>query len=130
METPKPKWLKDYEARSEIRSKLPDVPIEVSHHARRRGKQRCGLSREQILDQLQGAKAFQAETDRWIVLISGRKGIAEAVLILDPEFRWLKVVSLIPIGPASRECMCSRKRFCRLQREYIIKEEKHECLSI
>lgn len=99
--TAEPEWLKVYRAGTESRSRLPNFPVKMSRHARKRGKERCGLPEWELMERIKTAKAFQSDEIRWEVPITNpRRGkgtiIALAILVLNREMGSLVVVSILP----------------------------------
>lgn len=71
-----------------------NLPVELTHHARRRGKTRCGINRDGLIDAVLSGEVLQREGGVFYVSVAGRKGRGRAVVMIQSIA--LVVVSVIP----------------------------------
>jgi len=83
---------------------LPACPLVVSTHARRRARQRLGLSVAQLQGLVRISPVESAGSGRWTVLVSGKKGRGEAVVVLTAGV--LVVVTVLPVRWAGARRPC------------------------
>ena len=100
MPVPKPEWLEACRAEAEVRRKLPDLPIVLSSHARKRAKYRLRISPEEVEARIRASeRTFRSDDTHWVVSL----GLFEALLVFCPSYPpgELRVVTLVNAGPSA-----------------------------
>ena len=83
MPVPKPEWLEACRAEAEVRRKLPDLPIVLSSHARKRAKYRLRISPEEVEARIRASeRTFRSDDTHWVVSL----GLFEALLVFCPSY--------------------------------------------